>query len=70
MDSLWKIPWKLEKTINMDLALLRTTRAFFGLGEFGDFNSDDGCLVSGSYPYTHVSSLVMILEMKLGLSLA
>jgi len=59
-----------KKTIKMDLTLLRTWRAFFGRGEFGEFHCDDCCLVWGSQPYTHVSSPVMILEMKLGSSLA
>ena len=59
-----------RKNINMDLTLLRTWRAFFGRGEFGEFHCDDCCLVWGSQPYTHVSSPVMILEMKLGSSLA
>jgi hypothetical protein len=52
------------------LTLLRTWRPFFGRGEFGDFHCDDCCSVSGSYPHTHVSSPDMILEMKLGSSLA
>jgi len=34
------------KNDNMDLTLLRTWRAFFGRGEFGDFHCDDCCLVS------------------------
>ena len=38
----------VEKNINMDLTLLRTWRAFFGRGEFGDFHCDDCCLVSGT----------------------
>jgi hypothetical protein len=38
----------VKKTIQMDLTLLRTGRAFFGCGEFGDFHCDDCCLVSGS----------------------
>ena len=54
----------------MDLTFLRTWRAFFGRGEFGDFYFDDCCLVAGSSPFTHVSSPVMIREMKLGSSLA
>jgi hypothetical protein len=59
-----------RKKINMDLILLRTWRSFFGHGEFGDFHCDDCCSVSGSLSYTHVSSPVMILEMKLESSLA
>jgi len=37
----------VEKSINMDLTLLRTLRAFFGRSEFGDFHCDDCYLVSG-----------------------
>ena len=60
----------VEKKININLTLLRTLHAFFGRDEFGEFHCDDCCLVAGSYPYTHVSSPVLILEMKLGSSLA
>jgi len=35
----------VEKTINMDLALLQTCCAFFGHGEFGDFHCNDCCFV-------------------------
>ena len=48
MNPLWIMPWMSKKTINMDLTLLWTWRAFFGCGEFGDFHCDDCWLVSGS----------------------
>jgi hypothetical protein len=54
----------VKKQINIDLTLLRTC-AFFGRGEIGVFQRDDCCFISGSYPNTHVSSSVMMLEVKL-----
>ena len=39
---------KKKKKTNMDLTLLRTWRASFGRGEFGDFHCDDCCLASRS----------------------
>ena len=69
-NSLWTMHWMSKKKFNMDLKLLRTWRAFFGRGEFGNFHCDDYCSVSGSYQYNLLSSLVMTLEMKLRSSLA
>lgn len=47
------------KEHSITLILLRTCRAFFGLGDSGCFHCDDCAFVSGSYPYTHDSSPVI-----------
>ena len=43
------------KEHSITLILLRTCRAFFGVGDSGCFHCDDCVSVSGSYPYTHDS---------------
>ena len=52
----------------LDIAAILTR--FSAAVKFGEFHCDDCCLVSGSQPYTRVPSPVMILEIKLGSSLA
>ena len=47
------------KEHSITLILLCTCRALFGLGDSGCFHCDDCAFVSGSYPYTHVSSPVI-----------
>ena len=47
------------KEHSFTLILLCTCLAFFGLGDSGCFHCDDCAFVSGSYPYTHVSSPVI-----------
>ena len=53
------------KEHSITLILLRTCRAFFGLGDSGCFHCDDCAFVSGSYPYTHDSSLITTVRGKI-----
>jgi hypothetical protein len=49
----------IVKENSSTLTLLRTRRAFLDLGDEECFYCDDCTFVSGSYPYTHVSSPVI-----------
>ena len=55
----------VSKTFKFD----RTRRDFFGFDSSGHFHCDDCSLVSISWPYIHISSLVMIFLSKSGSSL-
>jgi hypothetical protein len=61
-----------KKTMSMLFVELQTCLSFFVLDDCALFHWDYCCFVSGSYPYLKIqlSSPVMILEIKVGSSLA